>query len=555
MTDTHSPVKMNFYSFGCLVFVKHFRNDNHLVLAICVPVLLITCLVMLPAHAQDVSNREAVVKLSLSDYLHRVLRHNESIQAEMLSAEASHHKARSEWGAFEPQLEVSFTREANQRTNNYQQAVQLGQTYFDERNSIYDGGIESLLPTGGKIRLGATMSDLINNIGYLYTPTNEFRQQYQTFVGATFTQPLLKNAGFTSTLASLRLAALDSDIAFQEYRRQLMLTISRAESAYWNLYYAQEQLHFFDDSVKVAKTVLADSRQKLKAGQGSELDVMQARSGLALRETKRNDARQSYFDAMGSLQSLTGRSPIPNFSGPIGPTYRVVDIPSETNAPITYADGFQSAIVLNPDYLIQAEKMRQEEVRLGFAKNQLLPELDFKAAYGYNGLGDTPDDAWAVADSQNFPSWSVGLQLNIPLGGNIKGRHLLKAAKLSLQEAYVSLKGAQTEIANHLNVAIQQMRAWHQSIQSYQTVVSYNQELLQTELQQFKAGAVDGYKVLEAEADLLDARQNLANALVQYQDAIIKVQLADGEILKQWHVDISREELRRQTDALMNTGE
>lgn len=109
------------------------------------------------------SNR--VVQLGLKDYLHMVLQHNESIQAQMLDAEVYRRKARGERGIFEPQLETSVNREANKRTNNIeQQAAQGGDALFEERNTIYDGGLEALVPTGGKIRLGATMSDLANNI-------------------------------------------------------------------------------------------------------------------------------------------------------------------------------------------------------------------------------------------------------------------------------------------------------------------------------------------------------------------------------------------------------
>ena len=57
------------------------------------------------------------------------------------------------------------------------------------------------------------------------------------------------------------------------------------------------------------------------------------------------------------------------------------------------------------------------------------------------------------------------------------------------------------------------MQAWQQSIKSYETVVHYNDELLKTTLQQLKAGMVDGHKALEVEADLLDARQSLANGI------------------------------------------
>jgi outer membrane protein TolC len=521
-----------------------------------VPALWACCLVVFPAHSQPVSNATEVVDLKLNDYLHQVLLHNESIQAQMLEAEVNRRKERGELGIFEPQLEASVTREANRRTNNVQQlASDSGQALFDERNNVYDGAIEQLIPTGGKILLGATMSDLGNNVnpyGSVFTSTNGiWTRQYQTFIGATFTQPLLKDAGFTPTFAAIRLAALDSDIAFQEYRRQLMLTIYQAEGAYWNLYFAQEQVHFFDDSVAVAQEVLDDSREKLKAGQGAELDVMEAQSALALCNTKRNEAVQNYYDALGHLQILTGTSPDPAAAASGSPAFRAVDDPHTTNSPPTYANGFEEAFSLNPDYLIQQQKMNQERVRYGVAKNQLLPELDLKAAYGYNGLGLTPNDAWSMANMEDTPSWSLGFQLTVPLGGNIKGRNYYKAAQLSLQEAFLNLKGVQTQIANGLSMAIQKAQAWRQSIGSYETVANYNKELLDTELERLKAGTVEQQKVLDAEANLLDSRQDLAGALGQYRRALLEVELNDGSILENRGLDITRYELRRQTEAML----
>lgn len=514
---------------------------------------------LFPAYGEPGSNTTDVVELKLDDYIHQVFTHNETVQAQMLETEVDRHKATAEKGIFEPQLELSYTREANARTNNTQeQASEGGQNFFSERNSIYDGGVEQLIPLGGSVRVGATLSDLNNNInpdGSLLTEGtngNAFIHQYQSFVGATFTQPLLKGFGVTPTMAAIRVAALDSEIGYQQYRRQLMLTLSRAETAYWNLYFAQEQLRFYDDSVAVAQNVLDDSKQKLNAGQGSELDIMDAQSGLALRQTKRNEAMQSYLDALGMVQSLMGTIPIPYEDGASSTKLRAADLPPETNAPVAYSDGYWEAFESNPDFLIQEEKMRQEEVRLGVAKNAMLPELDFKAAYGFNGLGDTPSEAWDVAMTADYPSWSVAFQLTFPLGGNIKGRQLKKAAQLSLQEAYLNVKGVQSEIATHLSISIQKMQSWQQSVQSYETVVHYNDELLKTTLEQLKAGIIDGHKALEVEADLLDSRQSMANALVQYRESIIEVELTEGDLLKRWDMDFSRDELRRQTTAMMD---
>ena len=504
------------------------------------------------------TNEVALVDLKLGDYLQQVVQHNEAVQAQLLEVEVSHRKNKAEMGIFEPKFRSSVTYEANKRTNNVSQAAaQNNQGIFKENNTLYDSGLESELPTGGKVHLGYTMSNLGNNVNpnssLFNNPTNNnyWNRQYQTFVGATFTQPLLKDAGLTPTLANLRLTALDSDIAFQEYRRQLMLTIFKAEDAYWNLYFSQEQVRFFDQSISVAQSVLDDSREKLKTGEGSELDVMEAQSALALRSTKRNNALQEYYDAVENLQVLMGVSPSPSPAGPVGSTFHVTDTPRETSAAISYSENFEQAFSLNPDYLIQQTKIKEQLLRMGVAKNQILPDLSLLGAYGFNGLGTTPVNSWDSAQSGAYPSWSIGMELTVPLDGNIKERNLYQASKLTLSEAYVRFKGVQTEISYGLNTAIQKAGAWEQSIQSYQTVVHYNEELLKTQLERLKAGRVDGHKVMEVEADLLDARQELANALTQYQRALNQVELVTGSILKNRNLDLTRAELKQRTTALL----
>ena len=507
------------------------------------------------AHASP-SNAVPVVELRLDNYLDQVVHRNEALQAQMLESESDRKKWKASRGIFEPQLELSATREANRRTNNVeQQASQSGQGLFDERNNIYDGGLDTLLPTGGKVRLGYNLTDQINNVnpyGSVFSTTNIFfTQQYQSFIGVTLNQPLLKNGGFVNTLAPLRIAALDSDIAFQQYRRALMLTLSRAEIAYWNLYFAQEQLRFFDDSVAVTQEILDDNRQKLKAGQGSEMDVLEAESGLALRQTKRNEALQNYFEAVGNVRAMNGTMPTTRGAAMDNTVVRVLDVPPQTNSDLTYMEGLEIAMDLNPDYLIQSQKLKQEEVKLGVAKNQVLPELNLTGAYGYNGLGFSPDSSWDAIATRQTPSWSIGLELIVPLAGNIKGRNQLSAEKLALQEAYTTLRGTESEIGNHLNSAIQKTRAWHESIRSYETVVHFNEELLKTESARLKAGTTDGRHVLQVEADLLDSRQELANALVQYRRSVLDEELTSGAMLKIHGLEITREELKHQTEGLV----
>jgi outer membrane protein TolC len=65
-----------------------------------------------------------------------------------------------------------------------------------------------------------------------------------------------------------------------------------------------------------------------------------------------------------------------------------------------------------------------------------------------------------------------------------------------------------------------------------------------------KAGTIEARKVLEVEADLLDARQNLASALMQSQQSVLQVELASGSLLKNLHLEVTHEELKQESAGL-----
>jgi len=520
----------------------------------CVLALSLFFLPFAVLHAQP-SAQPGPSDLKMDDFLQRVLQRNESLQAKLLEVEINRRKARGEYGVFEPEVFGSFLREANNRENTVEQERNTLSTTgtFEELNNIYDGGLEALVPTGAKVRLGYTMRDLRNNLQKqtISASRGATNGEYQSFVGFSFTQPLLKNAWFPANLAGIRLAALSSDIAFQDYRRQLMVVISTAEASYWNLYMAQEQVRFFKESVATAERILNDTRDRVRAGISSELDMLEAEAGLALRRSKLSDANQKLYEAGNRLISLYAESVVsPNRF------VRAVDRPQiggSTN--FIFFDAWKSAYESNPDYLTQRKKVFQEMVRLAYAKNQRLPELDFKGSYGLNGLGDSPGTSWDDIQQQDFPFWSIGIEMRIPLVGGIKSRNELAAARLREKEALVSLQEVETQIANALDTAIHKINSAHDSVQSYQTVVNFNQSLLDSALARLEVGKVESRKVLDIEADLFEARNSVVDALVQYQRAGLEFDLVAGAILKKRNLELTQKELESKTAQILRNGQ
>ena len=490
------------------------------------------------------------LSLTLKEYRELVIQHNETVQAQMLGAEAARRRAKGEFGKFEPELVVSEAFISDNRPNTVEEQRTLnGVPIFIQRNWNYDAGIEALVPTGAKVSLGYTTRYLRNNLQdspSLLGSTSG--PEHQTFFGARITQPLLKNAGTNASLASIRVAALSSNVAFQEYRRQYAIIVSTAEAVYWKLYYAQEQLRFLNEAVAFAEMVLDDSQAKFKSGRGSELDILQAQSGLALRKTKQSEAMQRVYDTQAQFVTLYNGSSKDGMA-----CVKVVDQPTfEGRNPVgDYAANWQNCLTLNPDLQIQQKKLAIEDVRLCYARNQRWPELNMNAAFGRNGLSSTRNASWNEVDTNQFPSWSVGIECRIPLGGGIKPGNDLIAAKLSLDQAKRTLDSTENQIANALGSALPKVRTTEEIAFSYEAIVHVNQQVLDNQVSRLKVGKVEPRKVLEAEADLFEARAGLADAMVQHEIACLELEVVAGVTLKNRSIDLSQSDLKKKTEALM----
>lgn len=485
---------------------------------------------------------EARWPISLTNYLKAALAQNERIQASLVSYQASNSIARSEWGIFEPNVVGSAERVENRRQNTSQQSVSLGTQLFDERNNLYSGALESLVPTGARLRLGYSLQDLDNNIQYGKFTNGE----YVTFVGANLVQPLLRNAGPSVTLAGIRVADLSTEIAWQDYRRALSQVMGGAESAYLGLQLAQEQLRALDESVRVAETVLEDFRARAAAGKGSDLDVLQAEADLSSRRVARDDAGQRLVEAQARAASFIATTRFDRRG-----VLMALARPETPLPPLDLYERLRWMLTYNPEYIAQTKRIEQEGVRLAYARNQRLPQLDLKASYGLNGLGVTPSESWDQAATGDYASWYVGVEVRVPLLGDIRARNELSAAKARQQNALLGLKDLETQLANALSTTLHRIRHDHEAIAETETTVRLNQSLLETELARMEVGRASARHVMEIERDLLIAKINALGTVIRYQQSLIELEVLDGTYLARRNLESTAGQVAERIRTLM----
>lgn len=474
--------------------------------------------------AQDAAPMEQdAAPVSVEQLLESVLEANLRVESARLDAAAADATARAEWWIFEPEIVAGATAEANKRQNTRERFLSQGTSVFDEDNTIHSVGVETLLPTGGRLRVGGQTRRLDNNLQVTG------RDESESFASVSLTQPLLRGAGWGATVAQARLAAAQSDVARQEMRRQLMLVLSQAELAYWDLVAASEVRALRERSAATAETVLRDNRLRVETGKMSAIEVLQAEAGVAVRRASLAEAAQQRVDALSRLAAFLGvggDAPLPEMrtSSALETDY----VPG-SDAAALLADTF----ALHPAYLAQEARVRQDNIRVAYARNQRWPQLDLRASYGLNGLGNTYRESWERVNDQDFRSWYVGVELRIPILGNQRGRNQSHVAEIRARQGLLELKAIEVDLSNAVLSLVRRVESLRAKEAGFTAVAELQQRILESELSRLDAGQSDSRRVLQAEEDLAQAVADRIAARVELRRAVVDLWLQSGAYLRE----------------------
>lgn len=469
-------------------------------------------------------------KLGMKKYIKLVREKNQRILVEELGWKISREEIQNAKSIFEPNFLGSYQYELNHKKNTAEEIFSRGyRVEFEERNIYYNAALEGLLPTGGQLRLNYALVDISN------TTTKQslnLEQEFQTLVNTTLIQPLLKNGGWKATMANIRITEAGSAITFQTYRQNMMLVIARAAAAYWDLYTGQEKYKARMASIKIAQDILWDNRERVRTGKMAETEVLEAEVGLSIRKSLASAAKQDLIDAIYTVRNYFS-------SSGKGSEARVVatDKLEIDSRELNFGVSFWKTINLRPEYLSAKIKMKREDIRIAFAKNQRLPQVDLKASYGLNGLDQSAVDSWDDAAERDFTAWSLGLDFQVPLGGGKKSRSELKAARHRKAQALHEFKAVEVALVNAVDTAIQSVYNSREQVGHYKNARDLNQQLLEVEIARLDAGKSNSRLVLEKEENLNNAIDAELESLIKYKRAVLSLEMAEGSLLRKFGIE------------------
>jgi len=463
--------------------------------------------------------------LSLEECITMAIKNNLDVAVEVLNPEMADISVIRAGEKFMPALSLNYSnQENNSASYSFMDAADVVKSnYFD-----YTLALEQLIPTGG--RFSVSLNSYKNNTNRSFQTINPRFGSTLTF---NFTQPLLRNFGFKVNRREILIARNNMEISENQFRNALLETIYKVEEAYWNLVYSIENLKVKRQSLELARDLLAENQKKVEVGTLAPIEIYTAQAEVATREADILEAEAQVKNSEDLLKTIL------NLFASEGENLREIvpkDKPVYQEREVRLEEAFLTALENRPDLKAMKLELKNKELDLSYAKNQLLPELDLQASYWSPGItGDRilylndnpltrivvgiipgePRDALKDAFKFKFDNWSLKLTLNIPLN-TVLTRAEQARAKVSFKQALLKLKSLEQKIYLEIKTAVRAVQTNYKKVQAYRAARELAEKKLEAEEEKFKVGLSTNYFLLQYQRDVANARSAELKAIIDY---------------------------------------
>jgi outer membrane protein TolC len=480
--------------------------------------------------------------LRLRDAIASALERNLDVELFRYDPAIAEYELKAAWGGYEPE----FYGTADHRDSSIPVAqVFQGFGFLLEEETTGETGVRGLLPMlgwGYDFGYSGSRVETSSNIASLVP-------EYTANLTFAFNAPLLRGFLYGAPWVQVRLAGKNARIANEDFRARLMDIVRATEDAYWNLAAATQAREVARKSLETSRALLRQTQAQYQVGVVSKVEVTEAEAGVADREFQLIREENLYHSAQDSLIDLVyGPALTPTSSLEIV----VADSPENyQKLEVDPTIATEKALTNRPELIAAERSVEAERIRLKFAKNQRLPQLDLVASYGTHGLAgagrqvtlgtitfpapDVPDDyrdthdLWFQGDDSR--TWTAGARVSIPIG-NTSARSNVRIGEIELHKAETLLERQRQSIVAEVRNAVRNLQSAIQGIEAAERRRIAAAEQLRAEQIRLEHGESTPFDVLQREEDLVGAEGQKITALRVYHGSVVALDRAQGTLLE-----------------------
>jgi outer membrane protein TolC len=525
--------------------------------------------IVAPVRLSNSSRLDSLVRagrvyLSLADAIALTLENNVDIEVQrytFLLNENALRKAES-GGSGVPNFDPVLTSNLNWGHNTQAQSNAItsgGLTANTIGIRTLNFGIQQGFVTGGSVTLG-----LNNNQTTTNNPNNNYNPSTNANLNLQISQPLLQGFGLALNNRNIRIAKNNVKVSDYTFEQQVINTVSTVSQTYWNLVSAILDVEAKTAARNQAQRLYDDNKKQVEIGTMAPIEITRAEASLEATKTDLLTSEGNVLTQETNLKNLLSRVGLasPLFADArIVPTDRVRLPEVEPVEPVQ--DLVQKATDRRPDLAQARMQIENSRITMTGTRNAMLPQLNLVSTLQNNALSGSVNEApnlnpitgalvprqtnpyfvggygniLAQIFRRNFPNYSIGFQLNIPLR-NRAAQADYATAQLQLRQSELNyqktLNQIRADIQNALT-AVQQTRARYQSATKSRVL---QEQTLDAEEKKNALGASTVYNVILVQRDLANARQAEVTALTAYAQAKLQLDVATGLLLERNNIRI-----------------
>ena len=445
--------------------------------------------------------------------------------------------------------------------------LNFGHTTAPQSNTV-TSGTSALVTTNKTANFGVSQSFLTGgtvSLAYnnITQEQNSFRSTVNPFTTSsldlTVTQPLLQGFGFAVNNRTIRIAKNNVKAADFVFRQQLINSVANVVQLYWTLVAANSTVNVNQQAVAVAQKLYDDNKKQVDIGTLAPIEVVRAEAQLATAQQALVAAQSAVLQLEAVLKSALSRNGLTSpeiLQAHVIPTDPIRIPQTEAIQPVQ--DLVSSALDNRPDVAQSRVQLDNAGIILTGTRNALLPTLSATGDFRSNalvgsqntvvgppstttGLIQTPPIAdpffvggygtvLAQLFGRNFPTYSIGLNLTIPLR-NRNAQANVATASLNLRQNQLFL---QRQI-NQIRVDVQNaITAVNQARAQYEAAVKgrvLQEQTLDADQKKLALGATTVYQVIQDQRDLTTAAAAEVTAQATYAGARVQLDVATGSTL------------------------
>lgn len=534
-----------------------------------------------------------LVQLTLHDAILMAVRRNMDIEITRFNTETARYDLFAARGAYDPVFsgEVSFLSATVPVTSTFGGGGTDASR--NDKQIVFNGAFDRRFESGGSIRAD------FNNTRTTTDATNSIiNPVYRPSLGVTFTQPIMRNFSYDATRRQIDLAKKNLDLSDEQFRQRVIETIASVQRTYWDLVYAIRNEQIQREAVELARVQLENNLRQVEAGTLAPIELRSTESNLELRREFVISALQSITLAENTLKNLLIGDPNdPLWSARVVPTDPADLVPIAVEL-----DGATKAAVMNRPELSQLNLRTQlKQIDERFFKNQLKPQVDLFGDYRLTGTAGGTETligggatqtldplTLALIDSLNqvrvndvdrapfdptpfllttggssplvperfvggyfrslgtlfsndFRTYQVGVRFSFPLRNQVAeanyGRVQAELRQLDVEQRRL-VQSIQVEVRN----ALQAVQAAQQRFEAARSSRIAAEAQLRGEEERFRAGLSTNFFVLDRQNQLSSARGREAQALTDYNKAIVELQRVTGTTMAANNVTVNSQQ-------------